>query len=148
MVLARNGQPDDAERATARRCRSRRATSRRSTTWPCRSSRSGTQRGADALRAKVERYRLQNPYYLYWLGEQALQAGHASAAVEPFADAARRMPKEADFHFALARSLLAPGRPTEAERSFADALRLAQTDAIRARYREQFEWLRGPVLQP
>ena len=58
------------------------------------------------------------------------------------------MPKEADFHFALARSLLAAGRPAEAERSLDDALRLAQTDSIRARYREQYELLRGPSLEP
>ena len=147
VVLARNGQPADAERAYRAALSIAPGDLSALNNLAVMLEQVGDATGAAQLHARVERYRLQNPYYLYWLGEQALQSGHASAAVERFAEAARRMPKEADFHFALARSLLAAGRPTEAERSFDDALRWAQTETIRARYREQFEWLRGPTLR-
>ena len=103
----------------------------------------GDAQSAARLHKRVERYRLRNPYYLYWQGERALVAGDAAGAVERFGEAVRRMPEEADFHFALARSYLAAGRAPEAERSLAKALRFAQTDTIRLRYREQFESLRG-----
>ena len=54
-----------------------------------------------------------------------------------------RLPKEADFQFALARSYLAAGRDEEARRSLQAALGLAQSDAIRARYRAGFAALAG-----
>lgn len=148
VVLARNSQPADAERAYRTALSITPGDLSALNNLAVLLGQVGDERGAEQLRAKVERYRLQNPYYLFWLGEQALQSGDAAAAVKRFADAAHRMPKEAEFHFALARSLLAAGRSAEAERSFEDALRWAPTETIRERYREQFEWLRGPALQP
>jgi Flp pilus assembly protein TadD len=145
VVLARNGQWQDAERvyrtALAISPGDLSALNNLAVTL----EQLGDEEGAARLHARVERYRLQNPYYLYWLGEQALQLGDASAATEWFAAAVGRMPEEADFHFALARSQLAAGRTADAERSLANALRWAQTDTIRARYREQFESLRQPA---
>ncbi len=103
----------------------------------------GDADGAARLHARVERYRLRNPYYLYWQGERALQSGDPAAATGWYARAAARLPKEADFQFALARSHLAAGQETDARRSLQAALDLAQTDAIRARYRVEFAVLAG-----
>ncbi len=103
----------------------------------------GDAEGAARLHARVQRYRLRNPHYLYWQGERALQAGDAEAAIGWYRRAAARLPKEADFQFALARSYLAAGRDEEARRSLQAALGLAQSDAIRARYRAGFAALAG-----
>jgi Flp pilus assembly protein TadD len=147
VVLARNGQWQDAERAYRTALSISPGDLSALNNLAVALEQLGDEQGAARLHSRVERYRLQNPYYLYWLGEQALQSGDASKASGRFAAAIQRMPKEADFHFALARSQLAAGRTADAERSLADALRWAQTDTIRARYREQFGLLRGPSPQ-
>jgi len=142
VVLARNGQWADAERAYRTALSITPGDLSALNNLALTLEQLGDEQGAARLHARVERYRLRNPYYLYGLGEQALQSGDTDGAIDRFAAAVRRMPREADFRFALARSQLAAGRPADAGRSLDEALRWAQSDTIRARYREQFESLR------
>jgi len=143
VVLARNGQWQDAERAYRTTLALSPGDLSALNNLALSLEQLGDVQGAAKLHARVERYRLRNPYYLYWQGERALGSGDAASAVDWFARATARLPKEADFHFALARSYLAAGREDDAQRSLDLALRWAQTDSIRERYREEFASLPG-----
>jgi len=138
VVLARNGQWRDAEHAYRTTLALSPGDLSALNNLALSLEQLGDVQGAAKLHARVERYRLRNPYYLYWQGERALGSGDAASAVDWFARATARLPKEADFHFALARSYLAAGREDDARRSLDLALRWAQTDSIRERYREEF----------
>jgi Tfp pilus assembly protein PilF len=55
-----------------------------------------------------------------------------------FSAALRHLPEEADFHFAMARTYRALGRPKDAERSFQAALERATSASIRERYVREY----------
>jgi Flp pilus assembly protein TadD len=157
VVYARNGQWQDAERAYRTTLEISPGDLSAMNNLALTLEQLGDTRGAERLQAKVAHYRMRNPYFLYWQGERSLRSGDAAAAVDWFGKAAWRLPKEADFHFALARSYLAAGRKSDAARSLDDALHLAKTDSLRERYRVEFSALQGesagkgdvpPVPQP
>ncbi|HEX7375069.1 MAG TPA: tetratricopeptide repeat protein [Steroidobacteraceae bacterium] len=143
VVYARNGQWQDAEHAYRTTLALSPGDLSAMNNLALTLEQLGDADGAKRLQAKVAHYRLRNPYFLFWQGERSLQSGDASAAIEWFRKATSRLPKEADFHFALARSYLAAGRRSDAERSLDDALHWAQTEKLRERYRAEFAALQG-----
>lgn len=143
VVFVRNGQPDAAGRAYRTALAIAPGDLSALNNLALLLEQQGDTRGAAKLHARVERHRLRNPYYLYWQGERALQAGDPTGAIGWYRRAAAHLPKEADFQFALARGYLAAGRVEEARRRLQVALDLAQTDSLRARYRAEFALLAG-----
>jgi tetratricopeptide (TPR) repeat protein len=99
----------------------------------------GNAQAADALDRRVDRYRRDNPYYLYWQGQQLLGVGQAEAALQAFARAARLLPREPDFHLAMAEALRVLGRSGESAASYAEALEHAGDDAARERLRQRYQ---------
>ncbi len=99
----------------------------------------GDREEASMLRARVERYRQNNPYFIYAQGEYYLRKGEFSLALAAFRTATRRAPDEAEFHLALARAYRALGQTENATQSFNAALKRAASDGVRQRYRAQYE---------
>ncbi len=99
----------------------------------------GDREEASALRARVERYRQKNPYFIYAQGEYYLRTGEYSLALAALRTAVRKAPQEAEFHLALARAYRALGQTENASRSFSAALKWAASDSVRQRYRAQYE---------
>ncbi|MBK6584021.1 MAG: tetratricopeptide repeat protein [Gammaproteobacteria bacterium] len=99
----------------------------------------GEREQASALRARVERLRRKNPYFMYAQGEYYLHSGEYPQALAAFRAAVRKAPKEGDFHFALARVHRALGDTKLAARSYGAALERAASDSVRQRYRARYE---------
>jgi len=98
----------------------------------------GNAAEADLLGRRLESYRRGNPYYLYWQGQQLLAGGQAEGALQAFARAVHLLPREPDFHLAMARALRALGHDDEAAASLALALQHAGDDLARERLLERF----------
>ena len=88
--------------------------------------------------ARVERLRLGNPYYRYWLADRYLRNGDHAAAIRELQAAIALKPDDAAFHFALTRVYLQTGALPLAERSFGDARRYATDASVRAYYEAQY----------
>ena len=99
----------------------------------------GNRDEAGALRARVERYRRKNPYFMYAQGEYYLRRGEYSPALAAFRAAVRKAPEEAEFHFSLARAYRALGQTEKAAQSFSAALKRAASDSVRQRYRVRYQ---------
>jgi tetratricopeptide (TPR) repeat protein len=145
VVLGRNGQAEAAVAAYEQALALERGNLSALSNLAGLEAARGNEQRAAALRDRVAAYRAGNPYYQYWLGEGRLRAGDARGALQAYGEAARLMPEEADFRFALARASLALGRPGDAGRHLDEALARAPTDAARIRYRQRFETLPATV---
>ena len=77
-------------------------------------------RSADAerLRMRAERYRLNNPYYLLLLSEDAFARGKYQQAQKLLTRAIKRKPREYRFRFMEAKIAYASGRFDSAEQSY------------------------------
>jgi Flp pilus assembly protein TadD len=134
VTLVRNHQPEEAERAYRQALALEPNNLSALNNLSLLEQQRGHSFAAWRLARRLERYRRANPYYIYWKGEQSLLAGDAARAREQFGEALRRLPSEADFHFALARTQLALGDRVAARASLEAALTLAVGDSTKERY--------------
>jgi Flp pilus assembly protein TadD len=83
---------------------------------------------AEQLRARVERNRQRNPYFLDYLAEAAMEEGRWDDAISLARKAIRLDESEYRFHFTLARAQFRAGNTRIAETSLRQAQRLAPPD--------------------
>lgn len=97
---------------------------------------------ADALRTRVDRHRLANPYYRYRQGQLAFAAGDYPGAIRHLRDAIRRKPDDDRFYALLGLASLRNGDPGAARRYLARAAELAADESARQAYHGKLELLR------
>jgi len=84
---------------------------------------------ANEMLSRVEKYRNQNPWYMYVLSQEALEENRYTDAVNHLEDAIRLNQKEYRFHYALARVLMLQGDQQAAQDSLERARRLAPPES-------------------
>ncbi len=101
---------------------------------------------ADTLLERVRRFRMTNPYYRYFLAEQALEAGDAATAIGHLRYAVHRNPVEDRFLALLGLSYLRQGDLGQAQHWLVQAEAAAADPGLRERYHGKIERLRrsGP----
>lgn len=97
---------------------------------------------ADELRRRIQRHRDQNPYYRFYLAQQAFDAGRYEVAVGHLKFAVRKKKSEDRFLELLGLSYLRLGDAESARRYLAQAEAIADDSGRRARYHGKLEMLR------
>lgn len=97
---------------------------------------------ADTLLERVAHFRMSNPYYRYFLAQQALEAGNTEEAIRHLRFAVQRKPAEDRFLALLGLSYLRRGDVDEAHRWLAQAQAVVADPALRERYQGKLERLR------
>ena len=85
---------------------------------------------AQALQARVERYRQDNPYYLLQLSDEAIEHKQYSAALDLLTRAISKKENEHRLHFAMAKTQYLAGERDAAEHSLSRARELAPEDEL------------------
>lgn len=98
---------------------------------------------ADEIAHRLERHRMRNPYYRYFLAQQAYARGEYDAAIEHLERAQREKRSEDRFAALLGLSYLGRGDRAAARRWLARAQALAADDESRRRYQGKLEKLGG-----
>ena len=89
----------------------------------------GDDTAAQIVQSKVERHRLKNPYYLYYLSAEAVEEQRYDDAIKLLRRAIRMEDGDYRFHVILARSLLLNGDDNAAQLSLDRAKKLAPADS-------------------
>lgn len=97
---------------------------------------------ADTLLERVGHFRMSNPYYRYFLAQQALEARNTEEAIRHLRFAVQRKPAEDRFLALLGLSYLRRGDVDEARRWLAQAQAVVADPALRERYQGKLERLR------
>lgn len=92
----------------------------------------GRSEEAQPLLHRVDEHLKKSPFHLFQLGMISLRQGDASQAVRHFRQAVRRLPKEPDFHVALADAYRAADDPEAARESLRRALGLTDDEEKKA----------------
>lgn len=79
--------------------------------------RTGRAEEAAALSGQVRRYRERNPYFHFWLAEQAYEEGRYAEAVTHYREAIKRKKNERDFYVGLSRSYYKLGKKLAARKA-------------------------------
>ena len=108
-----------------------------------------TNRFAEAklLKEKIERRRLQNPYYFVMLGQEALEGDQYQQAISAFTKALKLQPKTAEAQFGLAQSYLALGDYPQAVKYLRAAGHNTADKSLQRRYHSKLEMLNAIALQ-
>jgi len=85
---------------------------------------------AGELQAKVEKYRLSNPYYLLMLSDEALAEARFEESIRLLRRAIRKKKNDHQLHFALAKTQYLSGKLDAAEGSLVRARELAPQDML------------------
>jgi len=85
---------------------------------------------ANNLQRRVEKYRLQNPYYLMKLSEEALEQARFEESVSLLRRAIRKKDNDHQLHFALAKTQYLSGQTVAARSSLQRARELAPQDML------------------
>jgi len=85
---------------------------------------------AEELHAKVEKYRLSNPYYLLKLSDEALAEANFEESINLLQRAIRKKRNDHQLHFALAKTQYLSGELDAAEGSLIRARELAPQDML------------------
>ncbi len=96
---------------------------------------------ADDLRRRIQRHRAQNPYYRYYLAQQAFDAGQYAAAIGHLRFAVRANKSEDRFMALLGLSYLRQGDLRSARRWLAEAEAVADDTQQREHYHGKLELL-------
>lgn len=99
----------------------------------------GERDKAEVYRKRVEEHRMGNPYYRFWLAQDAFYDHDYATAIEHLKFATRRNRDEDRFVFLLGLCHLMQGDDAEARHCFARAEELAASDAQRKRYSTKIE---------
>jgi tetratricopeptide (TPR) repeat protein len=98
---------------------------------------------ADEIAGRLEHHRMRNPWYRYFLAQQAYGRGEYDAAIAHLERALREKRGEDRFAALLALSYLGRGDRAAARRWLARAEEIAADDESRRRYQGKLEKLRG-----
>jgi len=85
---------------------------------------------AEDIEKRVERYRMNNPYYLLKLSDQALANKQYRESVELLKSAIEKKNDDYKLHFALAKTQYLSGELAEAQKSLLRARELAPADVV------------------
>lgn len=96
---------------------------------------------ATAYRERIRRHQLQNPYYHFFLAEQAVAQADLDSALRAVERAIRLREEEHQFHFLRAQTLEALGQREAARASLLRAQEHATFTAIRKEYQRKLETL-------
>lgn len=90
----------------------------------------------------AERFRSENPYYLFEKAQRAYQAGDLNAASKLLVAAIRKRKDEHEFHRLMGLTWARLGEPAKAEKSFVKAADYALSDEQTALYEHKLRLLR------
>ena len=90
---------------------------------------------------KVDKHRLRNPHLRYSLARDAFSVGDYDAAIEHLKSATRRVHDNAEYFFLLGACYLMKGDAEKARRWTAKAVKVAETDDEKRRYKEKIDAL-------
>lgn len=93
------------------------------------------------LQKKVNHYRQKNPFYHFFLGEQAYDAGRYQESVHHFKEAVKRRSDDHVFYFHYAQALLKVGEFDRARKQLAKAEEAASRQEDQIRYLRKLELL-------
>lgn len=96
---------------------------------------------ADELRGRIERYRMQNPYYRYYLARQAFDRADYETAIRHLKFAVRKKKNEDRFLALLGLSYLRRGDREAAQRWIARAEEVAGDSELRSGYHSKLDLL-------
>jgi len=85
---------------------------------------------AEALQARVDKYRNSNPYYLLMLSDEALEQARFAESISLLQRAIRKKKDDHELHFALAKSQYLSGKTAAAESSMDRARELAPANMM------------------
>lgn len=94
---------------------------------------------AEEYRARAERFRNRNPYYHFFLAEQAYDEGRYAEAIEHYKDAIRRKAKVHEFYFGLAKSYSQAGMHDKVSEQLKQAMRYAPNTFDINRYSQKLQ---------
>jgi len=141
VVLAELGDADQAESAYKRALRTGVDTDRAVAMYNLSKLYEASGRFDDEAKymEQVTRFREQNPYYHFSLGQEAFQSGDYAGAIDHFKAAIKRKSDEGMFHFSLAEAYLQLGQTSTAIEHLKKAVDLAQNPDRKAFYSERLE---------
>jgi Flp pilus assembly protein TadD len=90
----------------------------------------GNLEAAENLQARVERYRRDNPYYLLYLSEEAVESDQFEESISLLQRAIKKKEDDHYLHFALAKAQYLYGEKAAAENSLNRARELAPQDML------------------
>jgi tetratricopeptide (TPR) repeat protein len=96
---------------------------------------------AEFYSEKVERHRMNNPYYRYHLAQKAVIDGDYNAAIEHLDFAISEREEESRFYFLMSLSYLMSGDKDKADTLMAKAQELAGDDADKQHYQSKMDRL-------
>ena len=96
---------------------------------------------AERYASRVDSFRRKNPYYHYYLGEQAYNQGDYKASIKHFKSAIRRKDHEHEFYFALAKTYSQMDDHKRVEKSLRKARKYAPDVFDQNRYSQKLEML-------
>lgn len=140
VLYARNGQGDAAEKAYLHALALNRREMSAMNNLHGIYADQGRIEEASALQRKVERYRQENPYYLLYLGEEALALGDLGGAERLLRRGIRLRDDIHQLHYALAQVRYLEGDHSGAEASLQRARDLAPRDVL-AQYQHDIDKL-------
>lgn len=95
------------------------------------------------LERTVDRYRLKNPYFRYWLAERALENGNLRESESQLRAAIRVQPQDDSFYALLALVYARRNDPGAAQHWLVRAAEVATDDSHRKAYDQKLELLRA-----
>jgi Flp pilus assembly protein TadD len=95
------------------------------------------------FRREVERYRMKNPYYRYWLAQRALEDGNYKESLAQVKSAIRAQPEDDSFYALLAQVYARQSDSAAAQRWLVKAAEVATDETHRKVYDRKLELLRA-----
>jgi Flp pilus assembly protein TadD len=108
----------------------------------------GNDEMADLFQDRVRRYRLKNPFYRYELAEAAYYRGDYETSIDQLKAAIRIRNTEEQFHRLLGLNYVKTGQGEKAQKSFANAAAVAESNAAKRVYNEKQKILREGHITP
>jgi Flp pilus assembly protein TadD len=107
----------------------------------------GRKSEREGLERDVQRYRMKNPYYRYWLAQRAVENGNLQEAVSQLKRAIRDQPQDENFYALLALVSARQSDSVAAQRWLAKAAEVATEDSHRRIYDHKLELLRAAATR-
>ncbi len=147
VLYARSGLPRLAESAQLRALEAQPGNHSAMTNLARLHTLQGNTEQAAYYQRRVRFYQQQNPWYHFWLANQAMGAARFADAFEALERALNLQPDEHRFHFLAGRIHTRLGNLEAARQSFAQALEHARNEKLRSRYESKLAALGKPHLK-
>ena len=115
VALSRSGREEEAERAYLKAIELNKREYTAMANIAKLYQRQGRQKEADRYESKIESFREKNPYFHYYLGEQAYNIGNYQKSIKHFKEAIRRKGKEHEFHLRAGQDLCPIGKTKQGQ---------------------------------